>query len=545
MPVRRLLAGAALLAAAVAPRHARAQELPLKLAPRPTEPGITSTDLMTRLYLFADDSMGGRATGTEGHLKATAYLAEELARLGLEPAGDDGSYFQPLPLVRRSVEGRSAVWASGRRFTRGEDFGVLLPRGAPVRLPTSAPVIFGGDLADSASWITADEARGRIVVMRPDARRLQLGSRTFSVAPGSRFAQAAAYVVPQWEALAEASRAALGRPSTSLVPPDEAPLPPTLVVSEAMAEAVLGAPLAARQAAPDARARLSIAVRATALQARNVVAVWPGRDSGLRSQYVALGAHSDHDPVLQRPLDHDSVRAAARLRHRPVAERRVDMQALRALRPSRPDSIRNGADDDASGSMALLEIAEALAGATPRPRRSVLFVWHAAEELGLLGADWFSRHPSVPRDSLVALLNLDMVGRGGVDDIAGGGPQYVQLVGARRLSTDLGHLIETVNARRVQPFRFDYALDARGHPENIYCRSDHAMYARHGIPVAFFTTGMHADYHQVTDEPQYIDYEKLAALTQLVHDIVIELADRAARPRVDGPRPDPAAACRQ
>jgi hypothetical protein len=132
-----------------------------------------------------------------------------------------------------------------------------------------------------------------------------------------------------------------------------------------------------------------------------------------------------------------------------------------------------------------------------------------------------------------------------VDDITGGGPRYVQLVGSRRLSRELGDLVEAVNARRASPFVFDYGLDADGHPERIYCRSDHAMYARYGVPVTFFTTGLHRDYHQVTDEPQYIHYNKFADLTQLVHDVARELSDRANRPKLDAPKPDPKVPCRQ
>ena len=134
----------------------------------------------------------------------------------------------------------------------------------------------------------------------------------------------------------------------------------------------------------------------------------------------------------------------------------------------------------------------------------------------------------MPRDSIVAQLNMDMVGRGDAGDLKGGGPDYLQLVGSRRLSTELGDLVESVNAHEPQPFTFDYQFDANGHPERIYCRSDHYEYARYGIPIVFFTTGLHQDYHQVTDEPQYIDYDHMARVDRLVHDV---------RPRGGEPRP--------
>ena len=219
--------------------------------------------------------------------------------------------------------------------------------------------------------------------------------------------------------------------------------------------------------------------------------------------------------------------------------------SLRQVDRPRPDSVFNGADDDGSGSVALLEIAEALARSPDRPKRSILFVWHTAEELGLLGSDYFTRHPTLPRDSIVAQLNMDMIGRGGATDIAGGGPQYLQLVGSRRLSTELGDLIERVNAEGRHGFVFDYSWDADGHPANIYCRSDHYMYARFGIPVTFFTTGEHLDYHQLTDEAEYIDYDKLARVAGLVQDVARHLADLDHRPVVDKPKPDPEGICKQ
>jgi Zn-dependent M28 family amino/carboxypeptidase len=221
----------------------------------------------------------------------------------------------------------------------------------------------------------------------------------------------------------------------------------------------------------------------------------------------------------------------------------VNVDSLRRLRPARPDSINNGADDDGSGSMALLEIAENLAAAPRKPRRSVLFVWHTAEEKGLLGARWFTDHPTVPRDSIVAQLNIDMIGRGRREDVATGGPAYVGIVGSRRLSTELGDL--AAGLARQDGIRLDYALDANGHPQNIYCRSDHYHYARYGIPIAFFFTGLHGDYHQVTDEPQYIDYPHYARITNYVRDLAVRVADLDHRVVVDKPKPDPTGECRQ
>jgi Zn-dependent M28 family amino/carboxypeptidase len=205
--------------------------------------------------------------------------------------------------------------------------------------------------------------------------------------------------------------------------------------------------------------------------------------------------------------------------------------------------------------MGVLEIAEAFAGEKRRPKRSLLFVWHVGEEEGMVGSRWYTDHPTVPRDSIVAALNVDMIGRGGTADATGSARDgtllfgndagYLQLIGSRRLSTELGDLVVAVNDRTKARLTFDYALDADGHPQSIYCRSDHYMYARYGIPIVFFTTGGHRDYHQVTDEPQYLRYDTYRRATQLIHDVALAVANLDHRLVVDKPKPDPQGACRQ
>jgi Zn-dependent M28 family amino/carboxypeptidase len=195
--------------------------------------------------------------------------------------------------------------------------------------------------------------------------------------------------------------------------------------------------------------------------------------------------------------------------------------------------------------MGLLEIAEAMARAERRPARSLLFVWHTGEESGLQGSRWFTDHPTVPRDSIVAQVNIDMIARGGPQDEKLGGPGYIQAIGTRRLSTELGDLAEQVDRDGKYGLTFDYTYDADGHPDNFYCRSDHYMYARYGIPIAFFSTGGHRDYHQVTDEVQYLDFTKYTTVTRFVADLAGRLADLDHRPVVDKPKPDPKAPCKQ
>jgi len=391
--VRASLALALLTRAAPAPAVAQTSPVP-----------VSAENLRADLFAVADDSMGGRATGSIGDAKTAEWVAAAFRRYGLEPAGEEGSYFQTLPIL------------SGRR-----------------------------DEVSSA------------------ARR----------------------------------------------------------------------------------------------PVRNVIAILRGADPLRDHTYISLSAHNDHIGTMRASVDHDSVRAFDRVvrpmgadsPRRPATPEeevriRTILDSLRAAHPPRRDSIFNGADDDGSGTVLLVELARVLSEGA-RPRRSILFVSHAAEEIGLRGSEYFTDHPTVPRDSIVAELDMDMVGRGGVSDLPGGGPGYLELVGSRRLSTELGDIIDSIGRREPVPFRFNYAYDAPGNPLQYYCRADHYSYARYGIPSASLSTGEHLDYHQVTDEPQYIDYHQLARVTALVRDVALAVANLDHRPVVDGRRQDPTAPCVQ
>jgi hypothetical protein len=532
-------------------------ELPLEYGPRPTTAAITAADLMTRLYVFADDSMQGREAGTAGNVKGTEYLARELRRLGLQPAGEHGTYFQTIPFRLRTFDPATSLSVDGTALTMWADFAPLPSRQLTPPSLDGVPVIYGGAAADTGAGLTREQVAGKLVL-------LTVGdgpARTPQIPATSPLAAAAAIAVIGLEGVAPnildiyrtTRQQVYGRPGR------EAPAAPqALYVSRRAAALLLGAPPESAAVGTAGRTvRGTIRYVEAGAPAQNVVAVLPGSDPALRGQYVAIGSHNDHVGFTRQAVDHDSLRAvllaqrACELGGQPAMTCRqmsaaVNVDSLRRQRPARRDSINNGADDDGSGSVAMLEIAEAMAAARVKPKRSVLFVWHTAEEKGLLGAEYFTALPTVPRDSIVAQLNMDMVGRGGAADTPGGGPGYVMLVGSRRLSTELGDLVEAVNKARPAPLTFDYSWDADGHPERIYCRSDHYMYARYGIPVTFFTTGLHADYHRVTDEPQYIDYPHMAAVTQLVHDVALRVANLAHRPVVDKPKPaDPNAPCRQ
>ena len=289
--------------------------------------------------------------------------------------------------------------------------------------------------------------------------------------------------------------------------------------------------------------------------AQNVLAIIPGSDPVLKNEYVVISAHNDHvgitNPTPQgvsTAVDHDSLRAArlALLRmqmqggelvaNAPGATVTVNLDSLRRIRPPKRDSIRNGADDDGSGSMAVLEIAEAIAAMPVKPKRSTIFAWWTAEEDGLVGSRWWTDNPTVPLNQVVTNINMDMIGRGRAEDVPGGGPDYLGYLGANRLATVLDDRVQAINKQQKNPLRldnrFDWPITWPGY-NNIYGRSDHAMFSRYNIPIVFFFTGLHADYHQVTDEPQYIDYPHYSRIVNFVKDLTIDVANLPQRPKVD------------
>ena len=530
-----------------------------------TSAAITPADLRTRLYIFADDSMRGRAAGTADNLRGAAYIERESKRLGLEPGGENGTYFQDVPLRSRRVVVSSPLAVDGRAFRIVDDY-VPRDNGRGMRSVDGVTAIYGGAWGDSATLISDQAATGKLVVLT-----VAPGTAVNRIAASRRFSSAAGVAMVYLDRLSRETRASYIRESIEPVtsPAPAIPVPAFFYVSENLASVLFGGVLPGNikpgTAGKVIRGKLGFEDGA-ALPGRNVIAILRGSDPNLRGQYVALGAHNDHDAPLPVPVDHDSLRAYNIVVRPAGAESpsvdptpqqwtriRAILDSLRRLRPARLDSINNGADDDGSGSMALLEIAESFAKAKVKPRRSLVFVWHTAEEIGLVGAEHFTANPTIPLDSIVTQINIDMIGRGGSADAVHprgakaqyGNPDFVEVIGSRRLSSELGDIVEAVNRRQPNPLGFSKVFDANGEPHQMYCRSDHYLYARNGIPITFFFTSVHHDYHQVTDEPQYIDYPKYARIVNLIRDIVGSVADLDHRPVVDKPKPNPRAACVQ
>ncbi|MBK8648479.1 MAG: M28 family peptidase [Gemmatimonadetes bacterium] len=532
--------------------------LPALVDAQTTGAAITAADLRRRLFLVADDSMGGRATGSRGNYQSAEYIAREFKRLGLRPAGDDGTYFQTVPFFRLRADSASQLMAGAATLQMGRDVIVALVRSIPRPLDGKR-VVYGGALDDSSSWISADSARDRVVVLSaPPGATFRT---TFLLNQTRRFQEAVTVAVPILESFPPELAASQQAGRVTIDTTRTASAPGRLFITTAAAERFLGRPLAGT--APGTLGEVmhgagTVSYQPLPYAARNVVAVLPGSDPRRSGTYVSLTSHNDHVGFDSAPVDHDSLRALQRVT-RPLgadsparepttaewASIRATLDSLRRLRPPRLDSIRNGADDDGSGTVVMLEIAEALASARVRPARSVLFVSHAAEEEGLLGSRWFTDHPTVPRDSIVSEFDMDMVARGNAIDLAEGSPTYLELIGSRRLSREYGALIDAANARQPLPFTFNLTYDQPGHPLQYYCRADHYSYARYDIPAAVISRGEHADYHQVTDEAQYADFDLMVRVGHFAKAVVEAVANLDHRPLVDVPRRNPNAPCVQ
>lgn len=505
--------------------------------------------------------MMGRETGSLGAYKAADYVAAEFRRLGLEPAGDTGSYFQTVPFWRAAVDPKSRLEIGGVVLQSADV--VPANMAAPARTVNGVTAIYGGPLTDTTRWIPPEQATGKIVLLD-----LPAGASLRGIALNAarwRDAVAVAAVILDQLGPETVARLREGRPVADTSRNPRAV--PVIWISKRAATTLFGADpasLAPGATSAPISGNFDIARTPVDYPARNVVAVLRGSDAALRGQYVSLTAHNDHVGFDRSPVDHDSLRAFNRVirpmgadspPRPPTAEEagriRAILDGLRALRPPRQDSIRNGADDDGSGTVAILEIAEAMARANARPRRSVLFVSHTGEEAGLLGSRWFTDHPTVPLDSVVAEIDQDMIGRGLATDFPRGGtgvgfPAYLEVVGAKRLSREFGEILEAAAARQPVPFVFDYTYDQPGHPLQYYCRADHYSYARYGIPSVAISRGEHLDYHQVTDEPQYISYPDLARVARMVYDAAMSIANAPTRPKLDAPKQtNPNAPCRQ
>ena len=451
---------------------------------------ITGADVARRIGIIADDSMMGRDTPSRGLDLTAQYVADQFRRFGLK------SSFQRYPITRRRLEPAESrvIFAAGGRqdtasfLTSVRYGGGVIPE-KPVR--AGAVLVGGPQTAESAGEVNV---RDRIVLFVPPAktnpagfqqvlRVLFLGGSKALVILGDADSATFAGSVPK----RYHERTVVGLPASR---------PVTLQVQVGAVQKALAAAgvdlNGVRQATtPVSRELPTLQVGVemkdtitSSLTAPNTIGILEGSDPRLKNEYIVYSAHMDHIGIT----------------------------------PGQADSINNGADDDASGTAGVVELAEAFSRPGARPKRSLIFLTVSGEEKGLWGSDYFTSNPPVPVKQIVADINIDMIGRNWADTIVAIGKEH----------SDLGATLERVNAAH-QELRMT-AIDDRWPEERFYFRSDHYNFARKGVPILFFFNGVHADYHEVSDSPDKINSEKESRILKLLYFLGQDVGNAPKRP---------------
>lgn len=461
---------------------------------------IQPGNLAAHLHVLAHDSLEGRDTGKPGQKKAAHYLREQFASLGIPPLeGLEQGYFQPFELVEVH-KGTIGVSGRGRDLRFMQDmlyFNEVLAADRTVK-----ELIYVGEQVPNGTkvpvWWMRDSGEGQVFNVLMDLR-MKSGVASRSGAEVLFLSTVRMQeVMDAFGHYAAASRMMLAEDAAREEPSSGLQV---ILVDEAAFVAMLGTAGSKALARNKPGMRVRASLRLTRTEARtpvfseNVLAYVEGSD--LKDELVVITAHYDHVGVED-------------------------------------GEVYNGADDDGSGTVALLGIAEAFAAAKAQgkgPRRSVLIMPVSAEEKGLLGSKYYSEHPVFPLENTVANLNIDMIGR--VDSAHQGMAPYVYVIGSDRLSTELHAINEEAN-RWYTRLELDYRFNTPDDPNRFYYRSDHYNFARKGVPAIFYFSGVHEDYHQPGDDVEKISFDLLHQRALLVFHTAWMLANRDERPVVDG-----------
>ena len=495
---------------------------------------ITAKQLSDYLHFVASDAMEGRDTPSRGLDTTAEFIKMNLSSWGFKPAGDNGTFFQKISLRRESIDpAATKLVVDGKEFTINEDF---------FRLGGNAstgdvPIVFGGNgwmvKAKNIDALSGVDVKGKIVVFAgsgpgfsqqymipPPTGVTQAdlkGTRGTDWADPIRNAQekgaagtiiiAPAQMMAFWDQVKNFFSRGTMFPEKLRAENAQAPNPmPVMLVSSKVSNALYGANAPTAAGALNKSGSLSAKSKTETLMTQNVVAIWEGSDAVLKNEMVAIGAHYDHV----------------------------------GMNPNAPgeDKIWNGADDDGSGTVAVLGIAEALAKSPKRPKRSILFVWHAGEEKGLWGSEYFTKFPTVDITKVVAQLNIDMIGRSkkvgdtNPKNAELSGENEIYVIGSKMMSTQLGAVTDNVNNSYLK-MTYNYKYDDPKDPNRFFFRSDHFNYAVKGIPIVFWFDGVHEDYHGAGDHPDKIDYVKMEKVTRTIFLTMWELGDAKTRPAID------------
>ncbi|MRG46828.1 M28 family peptidase [Chitinophaga sp. SYP-B3965] len=483
------------------------------VAATPFAKGITAADLKKHLYIVAGNDMEGRETGKPGQHKAAKYISEQFKRVGLQPAGIDGSWEQPFSLFTDTLITGKIV-TNGRTLEFGQDFYNGLRENKNQTLGATG-VVFAGYGISNEKMNSYDglDVTDKIVLLAEgepmDAEGKPLFPKTASTlkdklrAAGGKGAKAVFLVSSN---VSQISRAGSRLRKTGLYFNDEITtmeyIPNSYYISPDMATTILSTPFKELQESLKKPTPTKASGQITELvyekglletKSSNVLGMLPGTDK--KDEYLFITAHYDHIGVIN-------------------------------------GKIHNGADDDGSGTVSVIAMAEAFMKAKKAgkgPRRTIVFMTVAGEEKGLLGSRYYTEHPIYPLGNTVADLNIDMIGR--IDPEHAKDTNYVYIIGDDKLSSDLRPINEAANMQTG--LKLDYKYNDPNDPNRFYYRSDHYMFAQKKIPIIFYFNGVHPDYHGAGDTPDKIHYPMLAKRAQLVFYTAWEVANRADRIKVD------------
>ncbi len=486
---------------------------------------ITQADLREHLNVLASDEYEGRETGAKGQKMAAQYIREHFTAYGIPPVpgaeqkGLISGYEQPFPLELSRPGGLSLVvdktpigfmqeffyFSEKLREDLAVDTVVYAGYGNKAQVEKVHAATKGGVM------LMLEDGIGVVKADRPSTDFFQQLTRKAAVAEAAG-ARVLLVASPHAREMMEQYAHYITTPRMKLVDGKDKGAKKsavqTIVIDKATAERILKKgklswKKALRTAEKPARVLpCSFASHFVSseqrLQGENILGYVEGSDK--EDELVVITAHYDH-----------------------IGKDEKD--------------VYNGADDDGSGTVAVMEMAQAFAKAKAEghgPRRSVLFMPVSGEEKGLLGSEWYSEHPVFPLANTVADLNIDMIGR--VDSVHSNSPPYVYIIGSDRLSTELHRINEEANDTYVK-LVLDNTFNSESDPNRFYYRSDHYNFARHGIPVVFYFNGVHDDYHQPGDEVEKIRFDLLEQRARLVFYTAWELANREQRIVVDKPVP--------
>ncbi len=489
---------------------------------------ITPEDLEAHLRFIASDELEGRETGTRGQKIAARYLATQFQKMGLKP-GNKGEWYQTYELNRLKVTSATASLTGKDELKISEDFICFDKSSLASNLELEYAFAGYGISANEYDNLNGVDLKGKMAVVlngEPVVNGKSLISGTEEASEWAenpnlkekalvnQGAKAALVIVTDetfkgWTARPWVKNL-LNSSSLKLAYLEDGGFP-TFYISESTANGLLkkgkttvevqkkALNNSAEVAQVDlSKAKFSLKTDASneVVTAENVLGFIEGTDK--KDEVVVITAHFDHLGI-------------------------------------RNGEIYNGADDDGTGTVALLEIAEAFMAAVQdghRPRRSILFMPVSGEEKGLLGSEYYSDHPAYPIAKTVCDLNIDMIGR--VDEKHKGEPQYIYVIGSDRLSTQLHVANESAN-KVISNLELDYTFNAEDDPNQFYFRSDHFNFAKHDIPVIFYFSGVHEDYHKPTDDIEKILFPRATRVAQLVFTTAWEAANRDQKFVVDKP----------